>query len=374
MSRNNIAELLERYQRGACTPEEKARVDEWFAAHGMGETRFEQMNADEQENWTAALFADIQQANQPKAKTVYRKLYPYLAAASVITIVGSGILFFKLKPSPQQVRDVAPYTAKVLLKTGHGKTILLDPAAKGQIARQGNITVNKTAEGQIAYSATSETAEMVYDTIQVPAGGRPYEVKLSDGSKITLNAATTLRYPESFAASKRELVELISGEIYGVIVHNAKAPLQIKAPGQLITDIGTEFNISAYPDEADARTTLVEGAINVTAGSTTKILKPGLQTILTADKFTVAPADIEQVTAWKNGDFSFKGEHIDAIMRQLARWYNIEVRYEGKMTTEVFYGQITRKKNISEVLRMLEKTQKIHFKVEGRRVTVLSKN
>lgn len=372
MSRNNIADLLERYQLGTCTPEEKKRVDEWFEAHGMPETSFERMSADEQENWTDTLFADIQRANKPK--TVYRKLYPYIAAASVIILIGSGILFFKLKQPAQQVHDVAPYTAKVLLKTGHGKTILLDPAKKGLIASQGAITVNKTAEGQIAYSASSETAEMVYDTIQVPAGGRPYTVKLSDGSRITLNAATILRYPEGFSANKRELVELISGEIYGVIVHNAHAPLQIKAPRQLITDIGTEFNINAYPDEADARTILVEGAVTVTAGSTTKSLKPGQQTILTASNFVVAPADIEQVTAWKNGDFSFNGEHIDVIMRQLARWYNIEVKYEGKMTTEVFYGKITRKKNISEVLHMLEKTQKIHFKVEGRRVTVLPKN
>lgn len=374
MSNNYIADLLDRYQRGECTPREKARVEQWFEAHRMAETHFDQMSADEQENWTSALFADIQQANQPKVKTIYRKLYPYTAAASVILLIGSGLLFLKSKPPQKQAGDVAPYTAKAILKTGHGKMVLLDSAAQGFIAQQGNITVSKTAEGQISYSSTNKEADMIYDTIQVPAGGRPYQVKLSDGSKFLLNAATSIRYPESFSASRRGMVELISGEIYAEVVHNAKAPLQIKAPGQLITDIGTEFNISAYPDEEDTRTTLVEGAVKVGTPSVDKLLKPGEQAILKGNNLTVNSANIEQATAWKNGYFRFSGDPIDVIMRQLARWYNIEVIYEGKKTNEVFYGKITRKKNISEVLKMLEKTQKIHFKIEGRRVTVWSKS
>src|SRR4051812_11131260 len=127
MSRNNIAELLERYQRNECTPEEKARVDQWFEAHGMGETRFEQLSAEAQDNWTQALFADIQKANQPKPRSLYRRLYPYAAAASVILLISAGILFFKSnKPATTATsHDVAPYTAQAILKTG-GKIILLD--------------------------------------------------------------------------------------------------------------------------------------------------------------------------------------------------------------------------------------------------------
>jgi ferric-dicitrate binding protein FerR (iron transport regulator) len=249
-----------------------------------------------------------------------------------------------------------------ILKTG-GKTIVLDKTKNGRIAA----SITKSTGETLTYTESKTVA--IYDTIQVPAGGRPYTVKLSDGSKITLNAATTLRYPESFSKTNREQVELISGEIYAEIVHNQEAPLQIKAPGQLIEDIGTEFNISAYVDDPDKRTTLVEGAIKVNQ----KIIKPGQQAILANNELTIAKADLDQVTAWKDGDFNFRGQHIDVIMRQLARWYNIEVRYEGKMTDEVFYGTISRKKNISQVLHTLERTQKIHFKVEGRRVTVLNK-
>ena len=142
-----------------------------------------------------------------------------------------------------------------------------------------------------------------------------------DGSKITLNAATILRFPESFSKTRREQVELISGEIYADIVHNPQAPLQVKAPGQLIEDIGTQFDINAYNDDPDKRTTLIQGAININQ----RKLKPGQQAVLTATTFDLVSADIDQVTAWKDGDFSFNGEHIDAIMRQLARWYNIEV-------------------------------------------------
>jgi ferric-dicitrate binding protein FerR (iron transport regulator) len=185
-----------------------------------------------------------------------------------------------------------------------------------------------------------------------------------------LNAATILRYPEVFSKNKRDQVELISGEIYAEIIHNSNAPLTIKAPGQLIEDIGTEFDINAFPDENEKHTTLVEGAIKV---NNTK-LKPREQTILANGSLSVTPANLEQTTAWKKGDFYFKGEHIDVIMRQLARWYNIEVVYEGKMTNEVFYTQISRKKNISAVLKVLEQSNKVKFKVEGRRVTVLSKS
>jgi ferric-dicitrate binding protein FerR (iron transport regulator) len=373
----NIQELADKWAQGKLTPDEQAYLERWYADFNDEHINLTDSRHDNIEELRNAMLGRINRQIQQDDKPV-RILWnwPRIAAAASILVflsVGGYLLSHRQQPQTIQKQDVAPYTAKAILKTGHGKIILLDPAKNGLLASQGNVSVTKTAEGQIAYTSSQDQTVTVYDTIQVPAGGRPQLVKLSDGSNILLNAATTLRFPESFSATKREKLELISGEIYAVVIHNKNAPLQIRAPGQVITDVGTEFDINAYPDEADTRTTLVEGAVEIDARSVEKVLAPGQQAILTGNGFTVDVANIEQVTAWTNGYFRFNGEHIDVIMRQLARWYNIKVSYEGKMTTEVFYGKVTRKRNISEVLKMLEKTQKIHFKVEGRRVTVLSK-
>ncbi|HTE00585.1 MAG TPA: FecR family protein, partial [Mucilaginibacter sp.] len=182
----------------------------------------------------------------------------YAIAASVLIAIGTSTIFLLNQRHPQGTtteHDVAPYTAQAILKTG-GKTIVLDKTQNGKIA-QTNVT--KSQGEQLAYAITPATQTIQYDTIQIPKGGRPYTVQLSDGTKLTLNAATTVRYPETFAGNKREGVELISGEIYAEVTHNEKQPFSIKAPGQLIQDIGTEFNMSAYEDESEYRTTLVTG-------------------------------------------------------------------------------------------------------------------
>jgi transmembrane sensor len=362
MQEQDAQRLLEKFRACECTEEEKTRLRNWF--HTINAELPSGLSEDELEATGRDMWAELEIQTKPRP---VRRLWPKIAAAaSILLILSVGTyLIINNKKTVIITHDVAPFTAMAILKT-RGKTIVLDKTQNGKIAQT---VVSKSEGEQLTYSTSDEVSVSVYDTIQIPAGGRPYTVKLSDGSKIILNAATTLRYPESFSKNKREPIELISGEIYAEIVHNTGAPLTIKAPDQLIDDIGTEFNISAYKDEPDRRTTLVEGAVKVN----NRALKPGQQSILENNELTITTADIEQVTAWKDGDFNFRGQHIDVIMRQLARWYNIEVRYEGKMTDEVFYGTISRKKNISQVLHTLERKQKIHFKIEGRRVTVLNK-
>lgn len=369
-NRKEFQKLVDKYLNGTASQEELGALDRYYLLFRdepeiTGSFDQEQLAALEarMEN---KLFHRIQ---EPVKVT---RLWPRIAAAASILIVLGAGTYMMLNRNPKLVvaNDVAPFTAMAILKSG-GKTIILDSAANGKIA-QTNVT--KSVGEQLSYEGRSDEYIPAYDTIEIPKGGRPYTVKLSDGSKITLNAATILRYPETFSKNRKEEIELIGGEIYAEVVHNTAAPLQIKAPGQLITDVGTEFNIAAYADEPDSRTTLVEGAVKVRSGSKEKLLSPGRQAIRTADNLRDTAANIVQTTAWKNGLFRFNGEHIDVIMRQLSRWYNIEVKYEGKMPDEVFYARVTRKRNISEVLTMLEKTNKVHFKIEGRRVTVSRKS
>jgi transmembrane sensor len=367
MGEQELKDLLARINNGTATDEEKAFLESWYLQYqekGNAEYSLEQRLEDADMIW-----AGLQPVITP---TKQRKLWPRISVAASVLIVLGVSTWLMLNPAHktnQSISDVAPFTAMAILKSG-GKTIMLDNTANGKIA-QTNVT--KSSGEQLVYEEVNDTYTAVYDTIQIPSGGRPYTVKLTDGSKITLNAATTLRFPRTFSKNRKEEIELISGEIYAEVVHNAAAPLQIKTPGQTITDIGTKFNIAAYSDESDSRTTLIEGAVKVSAAGKETTLSPGYQAIFTGNNLTKSAGNLIQVTAWKDGLFRFNGEYIDAIMRQLSRWYNIEVKYEGKISDEVFYGRIDRTRNISEVLSILERSKKVNFKIEGKRVTVFSK-
>ncbi|QKJ30668.1 FecR family protein [Mucilaginibacter mali] len=303
-----------------------------------------------------------------------RRIWQRIAvAASVLVVLGLGYYALLSNRTPKGSNmvavDVKPGTGAAILKTGGGRHIVLDSASKGLIASDAGNNINKSADQQLTYSSSAQQAEPVYDTIQVPAGGKPYTLILGDGSRIMLNAATTLRFAENMSDRSRPPLELIAGEIYAEIRHHADAPLTINTAKQVIEDLGTSFNVSAYPDEENS-TTLEEGSVRVND----KLLVPGKAAVSAGSTTTIREADVEQILAWTKGYFRFNGEDIQTIMRQLARWYNIEVVYEGKVTTEGFYGKISRSKNISEVLKMLEKTKSVHFKIEGRRVTVSSKS
>lgn len=294
-------------------------------------------------------------------------------AASVLIILSAGLYAILSNRTPKGsnmvVADIKPGTGAVILKTGAGTRIVLDSARKGLIASNAGNSINKSDDQQLTYSSSAQQAQPVYDTIQVPAGGKPYTLILGDGSRIMLNAATTLRFAENMNDRSRPPLELIAGEIYADIRHHADAPIVINTAKQVIEDLGTRFNVSAYPDD-DNSTTLEEGSVKVND----KLLQPGKMAVSENGATSIRDADIEQTLAWTKGYFRFNGENIQTIMRQLSRWYNIEVVYDGKITTEGFYGKISRSKNISEVLKMLEKTKSVHFKIEGRRVTVSSKN
>jgi transmembrane sensor len=359
--------LLERYREGSLTPEEKRLLDAWYNVYGTESTH--ELAPDELANVEADLQRRLPLVPPAHVKPLWQRI---AAAASVIVFLSAGAYFLlHEKPTPQEAlakQDIAPFTQQAILKTGHGKTIRLNDH-KGIVAQYANTEIKKTGGDQITYTNNANSDnKIIFDTLQIPAGGKPYHLKLADGSTIIVNVASSIRFPENFRVNNNE-VNLMSGEAYFSIVHNSKAPLLIKAKGQLIEDIGTEFNVNTYVDEPDSKTTLIDGAIRVNSRS----LLPGQQAIVTSNKLTVATADIIRVTAWKEGYFRFNNEEITTIMRELARWYNIEVAYEQPVTWEHFTMKISRAKNISLVLQILEQTQHVHFKINGRRVTVLHK-
>ena len=317
---------------------------------------------------------------------VFRRRW-WLGAAAVLFIVlgaGAGFLIFKKGRQPvaalptqeQRYRnDVAPGGNKAILTLGNGSTIMLDSAQNGLLSRQGNSKVMKLANGELAYtSVASENAEVLYNTVSTPRGGQ-YKLRLPDGSLIWLNAASSIRYPTSFTGNERRVE--VSGEAYFEVAGNAARPFKVKilsssGDGGEVDVLGTHFNINAYNDEAMIRTTLLNGSVRVTVGKATTLLKPGeqAQVIPSEPIKLIKGTDPDEVVAWMNGVFKFKQANIAQLMRAIARWYDVDVNYEGKISNH-FTITIPRDITVANVFKILEQTGEVHFKIDGKKVSVL---
>ncbi|HQW45168.1 MAG TPA: FecR domain-containing protein, partial [Chitinophagaceae bacterium] len=274
-----------------------------------------------------------------------------------------------VKTTPEK-NDVAPGGNKAILTLADGSTIILDNAANGSLTEQGNTKVIKLDDGQLAYNTLNEKpTEIVYNTISTPRGGQ-YQLTLADGTKVWLNAASTLRFPATFSGNERK-VEL-TGEGYFEVAKNAAMPFKVSVNNMTVEVLGTHFNINSYSDEASIKTTLLEGAVKVTNGDAVQMLSPSNQAQLTADGEIRLNrnVDIEDVVAWKNGIFNFSGTAIENIMRQISRWYDLDVSYEGAISKETFSGVVSRNSNLSQVLKIMEQAG-VKFKIEGKKIIVM---
>lgn len=326
----------------------------------------------------------ILSADRPfKPKKIFLMPYRYWAAAAMLFAVLSLGFYFYIQPARQHDRytskyadEIKPGGNKAILKLADGSEISLTDAGRGTLADRSGIRITKTTDGSVMYQVVSGTEKSEkqprYNTISTPRGGQ-YQIELPDGTKVWLNAASSLKFPQSFAHMKTRAVEL-SGEAYFEVFKNKRQPFQVltgTAEGgrsQLIEVLGTHFNVNAYADEASTKTTLLEGLVRVNHGIE---LRPGEQSVLNQGDVRVVQVDTEEAVAWKNGYFIFTNEDIYSIMRKISRWYDVEVVYEGKITDNTFNGPVSRSSKVSEVLDILELTKTVHFKIEGRRITVM---
>jgi transmembrane sensor len=269
------------------------------------------------------------------------------------------------KNNPQN--DVLPGRDKAILKLSDGSTIELDSAKNGALANQGNTTIIKL-NGKLNYSSSAAPVKVLYNTISTPRGGK-YQIELSDGSQVWLNAASSLRFPTAFKGKERKIE--ITGEAYLEVAKNTAMPFIVSINGAEIQVLGTQFNVMAYTDEPSLKTTLVEGSVKFVSNGLTNILKPRQQSQLLKNGQVklVNDIDVEEVLAWKNGFFHFQAVDIGTVMRQLSRWYDVEVVY-NKHTDDLFYAEIPRNTKLSDVLKALELTGKIHFEIETGRIIV----
>jgi ferric-dicitrate binding protein FerR (iron transport regulator) len=294
-------------------------------------------------------------------------------------VVTAGIFMLGQKPkkvsvemanASQQVQtDIVPGGDKAILTLADGTRIILDSVANGHLAEQGGVKVIKIG-GQIAYNTQNKQQEVLYNTISTPKGGQ-YQLVLADGTKVWLNAASSLRFPTSFTGKERS-VEL-TGEGYFEVAHDASMAFQVKVKDMKVEVLGTHFNINSYTDEETIKTTLLEGSIKVQKGDMMILLSPGQQAQTTDGQGSVKlekRVDVEAALAWKNGLFHLDGADVKTIGRQIARWYDIEVKCTGNLQSAHLSGEIPRSLNLSQVIEVLE-TSGIDVKLVGRTLTII---
>jgi transmembrane sensor len=300
----------------------------------------------------------------------------FRSAAAVFLLLAAGVVFYATYRKKEAVQvtsvpaDVPPGGNKAVLTLAGGQQIMLDSAHQGNLTVQGNVQVSKVSDGRLAYQAIGSAATaLVYNTLSTPRGGQ-YELTLPDGSHAWLNAASSVTYPTVFTGSTREVT--MTGEVYFEVKYNASQPFTVKAANSVIEDLGTHFNVNAYADEPVLRTTLLEGKVAVRNGAERRVLSPGEQAEVTgtgASIFVRSGIDPDEAVAWKNGLFQFNKADIRTVMRQIARWYDVEVRFEGPVSDDRFWGKLPRDANASQVLHVLQKEQ-VHFRIEGKTIIV----
>lgn len=304
-------------------------------------------------------------------------------AAAAMFIITAGSVYFwlnNIKISLQTVQAkiistkltpvIAAGTNKAVLTLADGSNIVLDSMGQGILAKQGNAKVIKLNTTTLAYNATDENnQEVLYNTLATPNGGK-YQLILPDGSKVWLNAASSIHFPTIFTGKERRVT--VTGEAYFEVAKNAAMPFKITVKDMEVEVLGTHFNVMAYDDENSMNTTLLEGSVKISKGVIKKMLVPGQQLVINSTgEINIVDADMEEVMAWKNGWFQFNAADIKTVMRQISRWYAVEVVYEGKIPDGHYSGAVSRDNDIFQVLKIMQ-SGGVRFKIEGRKVIVLS--
>lgn len=377
MNETKILALLQKYQNGTLSNADKDKLDAWYLHKASNSN----LQLSEQELEDSYEYLKSKLPLQQETEVI--RLWPRLAvAASIVLLLGTGLFYFT-KPNQQTIQvvektqEIAPGGNRGILTLSNGKQIVLsDISAKDTIAKEGKkeeITIKMSANGVITYvinpntDAPKENANS-FNTLSTPTGGQ-YNIVLADGTKVYLNAVSSIKYPTQFNGNQR-MVEL-EGEAYFEVAKNKNKPFIVKSGNQAIEVLGTHFNVHAYSNESVIKTTLLEGSVAVTSKNQKAILKPGEQSNVSdySNKITIREVDTEAAIAWKNGRFKFDNADLKTVMRQLERWYGINVEYRGDVSDVRFNGGTFRNKNLSEVLKVLELSN-IKFKVEGKTIIV----
>ena len=403
MNQNKLIELLELFVDGGISRDDYDLLFDYIRANPEDEElniaidtvfknskKFNPLNSNDKELLFQSIIRnkhfDSEIQNEIETTTTFapRLWYQLGIAASILLLIATSLFFYTNRTVDDNIAAkvvepteaiITPGDDKAILTLSDGTKIILEDAKNGILANQAGVSIQKTSDGELLYSfsnsansVTQAEDNILYNKIETPIGGK-YQVNLPDGSKVWLNSSSSLRFSALFNGDTRE-VEL-SGEAYFDVSKNKSKPFRVITKDQIVEVLGTQFNINSYSDEGPIKTTLIEGSVKIIYKDKVVLLSPGQQFQPKELVSAVLEADTEEVVAWKEGYFVFKNEDIKSIMRKLSRWYNVEVSYSGDIPEVGFGGNISRSKDISEVLDVLQLTNAIHFKVEGRRITVM---
>jgi transmembrane sensor len=394
--KKEFQKLVRKYQEGKASAEEADFVEAYYQYFEDGLAAEWELSGAERLEYENRLFAgmearisqsrdarDIRDIRDINAVPFYRRPFIRIAAAAAVVLMVVGTYWYKQHDKHEQAieryafkNDVSPGGNKATLTLAGGKVIVLDSAADGSLARQGNVQVMKLANGQLAYTGsagsgnakiTGKTVEVLYNTLSTPVAGQ-YRLVLPDGTQVWLNSASTLCYPTTFTGRTRQVE--VEGEAYFEVKEDAARPFLVKSGKTSVLVLGTHFNVMAYPDEGSIKTTVLQGKVKVTAGGKSALLQPGEQaTVGNKTDILVSAVDTDKETAWINGFFQFDETDLPTLMRQLKRWYGIDPIYQQADTSRKFGGRISRNLKLSEVLHILEGNN-IHFEIDGKKLIV----
>jgi ferric-dicitrate binding protein FerR (iron transport regulator) len=380
--KKHFRKILKKYNAGKATLEEKRFLESFYELFETEEDFVSPANQEQYSRLSKSIKTEVdQQIDHTQKQASIIKFRPFwLRSAAAVIIIGAVALgehfLFKMDKSNQHqvarsdFQNIRPGGNKAVLTLADGRKVVLDDARNGQLATQAGVVITKAADGQIVYriSGTGTTGQQkLQNTISTPKGGQ-YQVILPDNTSVWLNSASSISYPATFSGNER-LVSL-TGEAYFEVAKNEKMPFKVRSGLQTVEVLGTHFNVNAYPDEPNMQTTLLEGAVKLVSPASAIRIAPGEQGVVLRDGAMLKRrVDVDRELAWKNGLFSFEGQDIRAIMRQISRWYDIEVVYEKDLPEEKYYGEIARSSKLENVFKILE-LNNLAFRMEGKTVFV----
>jgi hypothetical protein len=373
---NRILQLLEKYSNGTASADELEELDLWYHTFDQEEKLTDILAAGELKNVEQRLLTNIDRqlgranSGRPVASggITRRKWLSLTAFLLVFFFVGLFIInrtdLFDKKEIAKI--DVLPGGNKAILILGNGKRIDLSSSGTGTLAHVAGISIIKSNKSTLTYTAdeagsnTGNTAEKMTNTVITPKGGQ-FEVQLPDGTRVWLNAASSLTYPVHFSGGRRAV--WLTGEGYFEVAKDKTRPFDVSTGNQHVQVLGTHFNVNAYPDEDVQKTTLLEGSVKVVSKTNAIVIKPGEQAVNNGSNLHIRRLNAEDAVAWKNGLFHFDHTELHELMRELSRWYDVEIVYEGQSRNRLFSGTIDKTYSLSEVLKVLE-LGKVDFRIE----------
>ncbi len=378
-----LQQLAAKVLAGKASEEEQLFLEEYFNVFDKESGIENEITEAELNNLRQAILERIhndikeRRMSQRLAFAGWRRL---AVAALLLLIAGVAVILLTAKEHqrniariPRQGKEILPGGNKATLTLGDGSTILLDNMKADSLVKQDGILVTKSSDGLLVYSVKSEGGDagaVAYNTITTPRGGQ-YQVVLPDGTRAWLNAASSIHFPTRFEQKQRSVS--ITGEVYFEVAHNAAQPFEVTVDETRIQVLGTHFNVMAYPNEDALKTTLAEGSVRITKAGSSAVLKPGQQLQANDRQFKVVEnIDVAAELAWKDGLFNFKNAGIEEVMKQVERWYNVNVQYAGNIPAKQFTGMIPRASTLSELMEMLSFYDDVKCVVHGNTITIQS--